>query len=164
MTQAQLLADTFAKTRQLTKFYLSKLKDENPEQVFKINGKKFNSIYWIVAHLIWAEDNLAIAQITGKSEAAEWVKHFAIHADGSLPENKPDFKTVLNEMKRIHELALNTITALSDEQLSEQNTTGFHFGDGDSTKRMMIQHCIRHEGTHLGQISLLAKLYGKQTI
>ena len=164
MTQAQLLADTFDKTRQLSKFYLSKLKEVNAEETIVLNGYETNSIYWIAAHLIWAEDYLAIIETGGKSIAAEWVKKFAINTDGELPDNRPDFKTVLDEMKRVHEAAMNHINTLSDEQLDEQNTTGFHFGDGNATKRMMLQHCIRHEGTHLGQLSLLAKIYGKQTI
>ncbi len=164
MTQAQLLADTLDKTRQLTKFYLSKLKGVNPEDTLNLNGYETNSIYWIAAHLVWAEDYLGIVELGGKSFAPEWVKKFAIKSDGKLPEDRPDFKSILDELKRVHEAALQQISSLSDEQLNEQNFTGFHFGDGNSTKMMMIQHSIRHEGTHLGQLSLLAKIYGQQTV
>lgn len=164
MTQAQLLADTLDKNRQLTRFYISKLKDINPESVLELNGYKTNSLFWIVAHLIWAEDYLGILELGGKSIAPDWAKKCAINSDGTLPENRPDFKNALDEMKSVHESALNFINTVSDEQLAEQNVTGFHFGDGNATKLMMLQHCIRHEGTHLGQLSLLAKIHGKQTV
>jgi uncharacterized damage-inducible protein DinB len=164
MTKAQLLADTFDKTRQLTKFYLSKLKEVNPEESLNINGYEANCLYWIAAHLVWAEDYLGIIELGGKSIAPEWAKKFAIKSDGELPEDRPDFKTVLGELKRVHEAAMQHIGSLSDEQLEEQNLTGFHFGDGNASKLMMIQHCIRHEGTHLGQLSLLSKIYGQQTV
>lgn len=164
MTKAQVLADTLDKSRQLTKFYLSKLKGVNPEDSIILNGYETNCIYWIAAHLVWAEDYLGIIELGGKSTVPDWVKKFAIKSDGELPEERPDFKTVLDELKRVHEAAVNHINSLTDEQLDEPNVTGFHFGDGNATKLMMIQHCIRHEGTHLGQLSLLAKIYGQQTV
>ncbi len=164
MTQAQLLADTFANTRALTRFYLSKLKDVNPEAQLELNGYKANSIYWIVAHLIWAEDYIGVIELGGQSNAPEWAKKFAIKSDGLLPEGRPDFKSVLDEMKRVHEATLQFLGTVTDEQLQEQNKTGFHFGDGKNSKLTMLQHLIRHEGTHLGQLSLIAKVYGKQTV
>lgn len=164
MTEAEVLADTLDKTRALTKFYLSNLKEVNPVEPITINGENLNSLYWICAHLLWAEDYLAIKMTGGTSIAPEWVKHFSIKSSGELPAERPDFKTVLTEMKKVHEASIQHIKTLSSEQLNEENPFGFHFGDGNTTKRMMLQHCIRHEGTHLGQISLIARIFGKKLI
>lgn len=164
MTEAEVLADTLDKTRALTKFYLSSLKEVNPEEPIIVNGENLNSLYWICAHLLWAEDNLAIKMTGGTSIAPEWAKHFPIKSSGELPAERPDFKTVLAEMKKVHEASIQHIKTLSSEQLNEENPAGFHFGDGNTTKRMMLQHCIRHEGTHLGQISLIARIFGKKLI
>lgn len=164
MTEAQVLADTLDKTRDLTRFYLSNLKEVNPEEPIVVNGENINSLYWICAHLLWAENNLAIRMCGGESVAPEWAENFAIKSSGVLPADKPDFKTLLQEMKRVHEAALQYIRTLTTEQLNEENTAQFHFGDGNTSKRLMIQHCIRHEGTHLGQLSLIARILGKKLI
>ncbi|MDW8274224.1 MAG: DinB family protein [Chitinophagales bacterium] len=164
MTEAAALAETLDKTRSLTRFYLSHLKDVDPQERLELRGYRLNSIYWICAHLVWAEDNLAIRMTGGESVAPDWASNFRIGSSGELPNDRPAFKTVLDTMKQVHDAAIRHIRGLTSEQLDENNTENFHFGDGDATKRMIIQHCIRHEGTHLGQLSLIAKIYGKKII
>ena len=85
-TETQILADMMDKTRQLTRFYISNLKAIDPYTPIEFGGKNFNSIYWLTAHLIWAEDNLIMAGTGAKSIAPEWISHYHIKADGSLLE------------------------------------------------------------------------------
>ena len=49
VTTGKILADTFATAWQLTRYYLSKLKESNPDTRHSFNGVEFNSIYWSVA-------------------------------------------------------------------------------------------------------------------
>jgi hypothetical protein len=51
LTQAQLLAETLDKSRGLTKWYLSLLRNTNMKHTFELNGIKLNSPLWIAAHL-----------------------------------------------------------------------------------------------------------------
>ena len=159
-TEAQTLADTMDKTRQLIRYYLSGLKAADPYQPTEFGGLTFNSIYWLTAHLIWAEDNLIVRSSTGKSLAPDWIQHYHIGGEPTLHEGHGDFKALLDEMKQVHEKCLTHLRSLTDEQLAEESKLGFGFGDGDMSVRMMVMHAIRHEGTHIGNFAYLCKMKG----
>ena len=157
-TETQILADMMDKTRQLTRFYISNLKTVDPYKPVEFGGKNFNSIYWLTAHLIWAEDNMIMAGTGAKSIAPEWISHYHIKADGSLHEGHGDFKELLTEMKRVHEGAMNHLRSMDDDQLDKENALGFQFGDGDASTRLIVMHAIRHEGTKIGTLAWLCKM------
>ena len=157
-TETQILADMMDKTRQLTRFYISNLKAIDPYAPIEFGGKKFNSIYWLTAHLVWAEDNLIVVGTGAKSVAPEWINHYHIKADGSLHEGHGDYKSLLAEMKRVHEEAMAHLKTMDENLLDEDNTLGFQFGDGDASRRLIIMHAIRHEGTHIGNLAWLCKM------
>ena len=162
-TEAQLLAATFQKVRDLTKWYLSLLKNADPYKEWEVNGQKLNSVAWLAAHLIWAEDFLIVRTTGGKGADIPWLEHYKLGSDGTLHEEKPDMKNLLSLLKQGHENAMAHLLSLTDEKLSEENPLGFGFG-GDSTNRMMVQHCIRHEAMHTGHLSWLCKINGIQTV
>ncbi len=159
-TEAQTLADTMDKTRQLIRYYISGLKEQDPYQPIEFGGLNFNSIYWLTAHLIWAEDNLIVRSSTGQSVAPEWIQHYHIGADGTLHEGHGDFRQLLDTMKDVHEKVLAHLRSMTDAQLAEENKLGIAFGDGDKSVRMMVMHAIRHEGTHIGNYAYLCKMKG----
>ena len=153
-----ILADMFDKTRQLTRFYISKLKEVNPYQPIEFGGMKFNSIYWLTAHLLWAEDNLLVRSTGGTSLVPKWLNHYKIGADGSLHEGHGDYKALLDEMKQCHNNILAYLNSISDDILDKDNAFGIDFGDGDKSNRMIIMHTIRHEGTHIGNLAWMSKM------
>jgi uncharacterized damage-inducible protein DinB len=157
-TESQILAEMMDKTRQLTRFYISNLKNIDPYAPIDFGGKRFNSLYWLTAHLIWAEDNLIMIGTGAPSTAPDWISHYQLGADASLHEGHGDYKELLSEMKRVHEEALRYLQTFNDEQLNDDNVLGFHFGDGDASKRMIIMHTIRHEGTHIGNLAWMCKM------
>ena len=163
-TEAQVLADTMDKTRQLIRYYISGLKVADPYQPTEFGGLTFNSIYWLTAHLIWAEDNLIVRSSTGSSIAPEWIQHYHLGADGSLHEGHGDFKALLDIMKQVHEQSMTHLRSITDEQLAEESKLGLGFGDGDMSVRMMVMHAIRHEGTHIGNLAYLCKMKGIKMI
>jgi uncharacterized damage-inducible protein DinB len=91
-----------------------------------------------------------------------WLGKFAIGTTPST-EGLPPFEEVLATFKAVHEHALTHLRTMTDEQLDAENILGINFG-GKTTKRFIAMHAIRHEGTHLGQLSLIAQFYGKKTI
>ena len=157
-TETQILADMMDKTRQLTRFYISNLKSVDPYTQIEFGGKTFNSVYWLTAHLIWAEDNLIMHGTGAKSAAPSWISHYHIKSDGSLHEGHGDYKELLGEMKRVHEEAMNYLRAMDDSLLDKDNALGFQFGDGDVSNRLVIMHAIRHEGSHIGNLAWLCKM------
>jgi len=163
-TEAEILADTYENVRILTKWYLSKMKDVDMQKVFEVDGKKFNSAYWITAHLTWSEQFLLLLALGGKPLDIPWLDQFRIGA--KFPDDKnglPPIKQILDAWKEIHVAAMAHVRSLPDEVLNKDNPSGFGFGD-DKSYRMMIHHAIRHESIHAGHLSWLCKLYGIKTV
>jgi hypothetical protein len=163
-TEANVLADAYESVRVLTKWYISKLKDVDMKREFSVDGNKLNSAYWVVAHLVWAENFLLIQALGGKPFDVEWMKLFGIGS--KFPDEGkglPEMKELLDTWKLIHPAAMEHVRSLSDETLAKDNPMGMGFG-GDNTYRMMIQHAIRHEAMHTGHLSWLCKLYGLKTV
>ena len=151
-------------TRNLTRFYVGKLKGEDMDRVFEINGYRTNSPYWILAHLCWAENMLLLQCMGHGGLDIPWLKDFRIGSSkGEKPANAPSLKEVLDALKEIHATALKHLSGMSDDDLNEESPITLPFGE-DKSKRFVAMHAIRHEGTHLGQLSLIAKMYGKQTV
>lgn len=163
-TSGKVLAQTMDEARNLTRFYSRKLKGEDMDRVFEVNGFTTNSPYWILAHLCWAENMLLLQCMGHKGLDIPWLNDFKIGSSkGEKPANAPDLKEVLTALKDIHVAALEQLASMTDEELDEDNVLGVSFGENRS-KRFIAMHAIRHEGTHLGQLSLIAKMYGKQTV
>lgn len=163
-TEAIALADTYESVRALTRWYFSKLKDVDMAKQFEVEGHKLNSAYWILAHLIWAENFLLIQALGGKPFEYSWLSKYAIGTP--CPEHTQDLpgvKQLFDIWKEVHPAAMQHVRSLSDEILATNNPLDMGFG-GDNSYRMMIQHAIRHEALHTGHLSWLCKLYGIGTI
>lgn len=52
-TEQEILADVYAKVRRFTQKQLQALQNVDLHLKPVINGKTFNSVYWIAAHLAW---------------------------------------------------------------------------------------------------------------
>ncbi|MGB0368719.1 MAG: DinB family protein [Flavobacteriales bacterium] len=164
VTTGKVLAKMLDEQRNLTRFYLSKLKGEDMNREFEINGFTTNSPYWIIAHLCWAENSVGLKSLGHSGVDIPWLNDFRIgSAKGDKPASNPSLEEVLAAFKQIHATTVEYISSLSEEELDKDNETGIAFGENKS-KRFMAMHTIRHEGTHCGQLSLIAKMYGKQTV
>ena len=58
--QAKLMAEQIDNTRELTRFYLSKLKTVDVYKSFEIEGLKLNPIIWEVGHIAVSQNWLAL--------------------------------------------------------------------------------------------------------
>jgi hypothetical protein len=162
-SEAALLADTFQKVRDLTKWYFSLLKTTDPHKAWEVNGQKLNTAIWTAAHLVWAEDFLIVRSTGGTGIGHDWLEHYKIASDGSAHEAGLEMKPLLTLLNEGHEKAMAHLLTLSDAALDEENIFGFGFG-GIKTNRMMIQHCIRHEAMHAGHLSWLCKINGIKAV
>jgi hypothetical protein len=158
-----LLADTLNSTRQLTMYYLNQLKDVDVKKRFEINGFKTNSVHWIVSHLAWSEDFLILLAVGNKSTNMSWFEKFKI---GSPYPDEKDFPTLeesLLAFGKIHEESIELLRTMPENAIHEPNHVGLKFANQD-TKKVIIQHCIRHEGTHCGHLGWLVKMHGGKTV
>lgn len=150
--------------RNLTRFYLGKLKDEDMYREFEVDGYKTNSPYWILAHMCWAENSVGLQSLGHSGLDFPWLNDFKIgSAKDSKLTNPPSLDEVLAAWKQIHAVTIENLSGLSEAELDQDNETGIAFGENKS-KRFMAMHTIRHEGTHCGQLSLIAQMYGKKTV
>lgn len=163
MSQGAIFANMHSKVRDLTRWYLSLLKTVDPYSQVDVNGIRLNSIYWLVAHLTWAENMLILKATGGNPVDAPWLEHYRLGGDGTLHTHNPDLKAALKLLKEVHELSQAHLLTLPDEKMEQNNLIGFGFG-GDNTNRMMIQHCIRHEAMHTGHLSWLCKIHRIESV
>ena len=145
--------------RGLSIFYLSNLSKIDIDKRIEADGIKYNSAYWIAAHLVWTEHSLILNGIAGEDMKIDWLNDYAYGCDPDKIKNKPPIEEVLKTMDEVHEKALSVIKNQTDEQLDEDNLFGESFG-GSKSKRTLIIHAIRHEPMHIGQLSWILKSNG----
>lgn len=159
-TEAEILADVYEKVRNLSKMYIGALKDIDIYKRPEIGDVKFNSPYWIVAHLVWTEHSLLVYGVGCQDMNIEWLEDYSYGSNPDVIKSKPPYEEVLKKLDEVHEKAVKIIKGLSDDQLEEDNNIGASFG-GVKSKRNVITHAIRHEPMHIGQLSWILKTYGK---
>lgn len=161
--EALILSDTFQKTRDLTRWYLSLLKESDPYMRWEINGTRLNSIIWLASHITWAENFLILRGTGGEPVTIDWLDHYNIKSTGDVHHANHDMKIVMATMKEVHEKTMAHVITLSDETMDAENIHGFGFG-GIKTNRILVQHAIRHEAMHTGHLSWLCKINKAETI
>jgi hypothetical protein len=163
VTTGKVLAETFAASRQMTRYYLSKLKESDPTIRHNHDGIQLNSAYWIIAHLIWAEDMLMLRCMGHKGCGVAWLDQFEIASDPSQVSIQLSFKELLDLQKEVHGITLLHLAQMTEDEFAEENSLGIDFG-GEKSKKFMALHGIRHEGVHTGHLGIIAKLAGVKTI
>jgi uncharacterized damage-inducible protein DinB len=147
-TEVQTLIKTYEMTRNLSKFYISKIEGIDLKKNYELNGIRLNSAYWLMAHLVWTEHFLIIEGVGGESMGNEWINDFGFGSNGEDAEGAPPIDEVLK-----------TLDEVSDEMLETENNIEATFG-GSKSKRTVIMHAIRHEPMHIGQLSWILKANG----
>jgi hypothetical protein len=136
----------------------------DPKRIFTVGNDRLNTVYWLTAHIAWAENNLVLRSTGGPNPELPWLKLFGL---GKPPEegetNGPSWEEVQAGFAKVHELALAHLATLDAEVLAQPNPTGFTWaGEGDI--RTSVRHHITHEGVHTGHLSWLCKLHGVKLI
>ncbi|MFI5151625.1 MAG: DinB family protein [Bacteroidia bacterium] len=157
--ETDVLCEVIDNTRELTLYYLTKLKGVDLYKTFTAGQQTFNSAFWIMGHLVWAQDFLILKATSGPDLNIDWLKRFSIGSSLPPREECPPIASLLESMKEVHSKSVNHLKTLRGEELSEINAINLKFGN-DQSKRVCIHHCIRHEGVHMGHLSWLAKMHG----
>jgi len=162
-TETQTLVETLELSRDLTNYYFKKLEEQDLYKVFEVEGKKLNSVLWLMAHITVSENWLLLVCTGGEKVSIPWASQFGL---GSLVPEKEDYPSI-EEIKKmfdhVHQKSINYVRKLTDNDLEKPTINGIDFGGEDSV-RAIIKHAIRHECSHAGQLGWLCKLYGIKTI
>jgi uncharacterized damage-inducible protein DinB len=162
-TETQTLVETLELSRDLTRFYLSNLREQDVYKIFESEGKQLNSIIWLIAHITVSENWLLLVCTGGEKVNIPWARQFGLGSEIPQKEDCPPFEEILSYFKEVHEKAITYISSLSDEDLNKPTTNGIDFG-GEDSARAIIKHAIRHESAHAGHLGWLCKLFGVKTI
>lgn len=158
-TESQILCEVYERVRALSKMFIASLKDIEVDNRLEINNTKFNSAYWILAHLVWTEHFLIVRGVGDKDMEIEWLDEYGFGTDPDKVKSKPPFEEILRRLDEVHAEAVKIISGLTDNQIEEDNHIGASFG-GSKSKRNLIIHAIRHEPMHIGQLSWILKANG----
>lgn len=159
-TEQEAVVEILDKSRKLTRFYLSKLADVDPLHQIPVGDHKLNCITWICAHLTWAEHQLVVLALGGEPLPIPWLAQFEFGTTSEPQDSWPSLDEIRSDFDRVHSAALDTIRAQHDlGELSQIELFG-----PTATKRDLVYHSIRHEGTHAGHLGWLCKLNGIKTI
>lgn len=157
--ESATLADVYEKVRGLSKMFINPLKEINHNERLEIKEVKFNSAYWIVAHLVWTEHFLIIQGVGDEDMKIDWLNEYAFGTNPDEIKSKPDFEEILMKLDEVHIKAVEIIRNLTDDQLQNDNHIDASFG-GSKNKKNVIIHAIRHEPMHIGQLSWILKTNG----
>lgn len=159
--QSSIYADIMDSTRELVYFYIKNVPREKWDMNFEVVDRKFNSIAWTLAHMAWAQNSLVLKATGGPALQKEWFSDFEIGKPAAT--KLPPLEEIESTLKQVHELSLAHVRSLSDDDLATENSAGIKYRFG-TTKKALLTHHIRHEGTHVGQLAWLAKMHGVKTI
>lgn len=165
MKEKAVLASCLDNARQLTRFYLSKLKSVDPMYRYQLSSDcSINSYYWIVGHLCWAESLLVLRNLGVQPHVNyDWLEFFSLGRNDGFQEGMPPFNVVLDAFKQIHSQSLIAIQDMDEDFLAKESILEFNFGNGNSV-REILKHAIRHESVHTGHLGMLCKISGIETI
>ena len=162
-TETKTLIEMLELSRNLTNYYLSKLEDQDPYKVFEVEGKKLNSILWLMAHITVSENWLLLVCTGGEKVNIPWARQFGLGSEIPKKEDYPPIQEIKEMYKKVHEQAISYVSKLTNEDLAKPTTNGIDFGGEDSV-RAIIKHAVRHECSHAGHLGWLCKLFGVKTI
>jgi len=162
-TRSLIIADQIDNTRELTRYYLSKLKGADVYKRFICNHKMLNPIIWEIGHLAVSQNWLVLYLGNGIPERIEWGKLFALGATPPKKEEYPPYNEIWNMFKTVHDKSVKHVASLHDKELELSPKKEIPFIRENDLKNLFM-HSIRHEGIHAGHISWLCKLHNIQTI
>ena len=162
-TEAQTLVETLELSRDLTKYYLKNLENQDIYKTFEVEGKQLNSILWLVAHITVSENWLLLVCTGGEKISIPWARQFGLGSEIPKKEDCPPFDEIMTYFDDVHRKAISYVSQLTDEDLAKPTTNGVDFGGEDSV-RAIIKHAVRHECSHAGHLGWLCKLFGVKTI
>lgn len=166
-SELETLRNMVDATRQLAHFGLKKLegkKQAELQQRFEANGRKLNSVYWLVAHMTWAQNNLILRSTGGPNPELPWLKAFALGKPADEGENcGVPYNEIYAGFKKVHQMSMDQLAAMNPADLDSENKLNWEILGG-KTMRNTIMHHIRHENNHIGQLLWLVNLHGGRTI
>lgn len=149
----------FSQMEELRRNLIKKV-ENIPNEVldFTPNGKLFETIGTLLLHIAAVEWSWIFEDIGGKEmDYEEWKYAFALRPSVNLPQllgQGIDF--YLNRLKKVHDEVFQYLINFTDQDLDRIIISS---NNNKYSIEWILFHIIEHEAMHLGQISLLLRLY-----
>ena len=161
--ETEHIANLIDFTRRYSHWYISKISPKQARIRLEVDGHRLHSPFWIVAHLSWTQQ--AIVRLAGGPEVQPvWLNYFRIHS--SFEEKmhaEIDYETIIDLFNKTHQSTLEFVRNLDDAILDEV-VDDASWQDFFKNKRIALQHLIRHEAYHTGQLGWFCKIMDIETI
>src|ERR1044072_3969173 len=107
------IREIVSRTRELANYYIHKTKGADVKKRFEVDGKKLNSIYWLLAHMALGGNNFDSCSNGGPNPEVPWLKHFALGKPAEEGElNGPSYEEVLAGFQKVHQIAMDHLEKL----------------------------------------------------
>ncbi len=148
-----------ARQIQTSQFFLDALATRFSEDELRERGKG-NSVLWILGHIAYCR-GFIIRSLGGTFEEKEWHEQVGMGVSGELDDSLT--------REKVHEALTATgasICALCEklDEATLKEKADYLFGKEKLTKQHNLEFLIYHEGYHVGQLGLLAKQKGYDSL
>jgi hypothetical protein len=149
--------------------YTLELLAQTPESVWKVIPDGATShIAWQVGHLAVSQYGLMLFRQRGRAEGdlelmPGWLRK--MFGRGTVPSTDPDSipskNELLDTLERIFIVSMETVPRLSSEQLKEPTEMPYAMVP---IKLGALLFCPLHESIHAGQIGLIRRMHGLESV
>jgi len=166
ITMIQVILEDLQKVRSYAMNLLDHLDDE---LWFRQPQEGINHVAWQVGHLAIVEYSLCLKRVRGEKEGDNDLipveQYGKLFGKGSTPTPNPadypapeEIRAVLNA---VHAQVMKETAALSEATLAESCGPPHPMF---STKGDALRFCPKHEMLHVGQVALLRRLFGGESL
>jgi uncharacterized damage-inducible protein DinB len=152
----------FSMMREVRKRLLRKLESLSDEEIdYTPDEQKIETIGTLLLHIAGVEWGWIFGDIDGKEvEFEKWKHAFALSPDVDVPQLKGQGKEFyLNRLSEVREEVHQRLKRLKDDDLDRLVTSE---GKKYSIEGILF-HLLEHEAIHVGQISVLSRMYRKKS-
>lgn len=144
-----------------TRLFNNVLEGITDAESHKRNSEHLNHIKWIAGHLLNTRVN-SISKIAGLQPDESYVAQFARGSSLDPNLSYPPIEEIKSKWIATASAISDGITKMPEEKLAE--TTTVKVPIADDTFRGLLAFLISHEAYHIGQLSLLRKMIGKEAM
>lgn len=142
-------------------WFLNSLADISEEESHKQMADNLNPIKWVAGHVVNTRMSL-LAILTGKAQDTNYNKLFGKGSSNKIDSSFPTIEDIQLKWNSVSVQLSEYISSLSEDTLL--SPPPFQTAIPNTTLHGLIAFMVIHEAQHIGQISILRKLLGKQAM
>ena len=152
---------TIAQFELQTSWFLNSLINISEEESNKQIAENLNPIKWVAGHILNTRMSL-LTILSGKAQDTNYSKHFGKGSSNKLDVSFPTLEEIKLKWNSISTELTECLVGLTEEKLS--SPPPFQSSIPNNTLQGLIAYMVIHEAQHIGQLSILRKLLGKEAM